>query len=452
MPRRHPETMDIKTFTENTPLPNTPADLLAIDLEMANSFYSSPAVICMIGVEYYDPEQAVTRATIASITDREEEADLIRWLLDHMEEFHRLHPAAKLLTFSGLDNDMRWLNERLVRLDIQAPEDSIFTRFGDHDLKVEFYRRTQNIKISLKKLEGIFGIDRASSITSKKVSYVLTDVVRNHQRKSEIPARLYEYLREDVHNLLVIYDRWNDVGLDNHNLTDGEFDELLTSLSRALKKIISGPRFRKSYKKEINALGEFLMDFDRETERSREAGSFNRFSLPDFPPARVRFSDYERIVKKYHYLRSVQVNDPNTGAYRLKKQIFRPKGALAVVRDQGRVLMIRRSKSVERAPGFWGLPGGAVEEGETPAACAVRELREEVNLEGRVVEVLGESESFSGEYQLSWVELVVNDFSPMRPDPSEVAIIRWVPVAEVGELKPLIPGAVEGFEKFLSGE
>jgi len=48
-------------------------------------------------------------------------------------------------------------------------------------------------------------------------------------------------------------------------------------------------------------------------------------------------------------------------------------GAFAIVRDEaGRVLWIKR-----RDTGWWGLPGGVIEFGETPADAAVRETFEE---------------------------------------------------------------------------
>ena len=59
-------------------------------------------------------------------------------------------------------------------------------------------------------------------------------------------------------------------------------------------------------------------------------------------------------------------------------------GAEAVVARDGRLLLIRRADN-----GLWALPGGLVDVGETPAQAALRELREEAGLSGRVTRLLG---------------------------------------------------------------
>lgn len=56
-----------------------------------------------------------------------------------------------------------------------------------------------------------------------------------------------------------------------------------------------------------------------------------------------------------------------------------------VLDDSGRVLMQRRGD----AQGPWGLPGGAMELGETLEETAVRETREETGLDVRPDELLG---------------------------------------------------------------
>lgn len=58
-------------------------------------------------------------------------------------------------------------------------------------------------------------------------------------------------------------------------------------------------------------------------------------------------------------------------------------GALMVARGTGRVLLTLRSSGV-RNPGTWGLPGGAIEEGESPEVGARREALEEVGFSGAI--------------------------------------------------------------------
>lgn len=46
----------------------------------------------------------------------------------------------------------------------------------------------------------------------------------------------------------------------------------------------------------------------------------------------------------------------------------------------GEVLLLRRSHSVEHRPGTLDLPGGGVDDGETPLDAIVRETKEEIGL------------------------------------------------------------------------
>ncbi|HEY4191820.1 MAG TPA: 8-oxo-dGTP diphosphatase MutT [Mesorhizobium sp.] len=57
--------------------------------------------------------------------------------------------------------------------------------------------------------------------------------------------------------------------------------------------------------------------------------------------------------------------------------------ACALVDADGRVLLAQRPPGKQLA-GLWEFPGGKVEAGETPEACVVRELREEIGVETKV--------------------------------------------------------------------
>lgn len=65
--------------------------------------------------------------------------------------------------------------------------------------------------------------------------------------------------------------------------------------------------------------------------------------------------------------------------------------AAAVIIEDGRLFLARRPPS-DNLAGLWELPGGKVEEGETPQECLVRELREELAMEAEVGVVLAETE------------------------------------------------------------
>ena len=444
--------MQVKPYYDHTEFEALSGDVLGLDLEMANSFRSEPAVICMVGLQRYDPTLRQSCTSIATITRRSEEKDLIKWLHEQCQDFRKDHPQGKLLSFSGLENDIRWLNERLVRLDIMPPEQSEWSKLDHIDLRVEFFRRTQNSKISLKRLEEIFGIARGSTITSKKVSYILTDLVGKDKKDKVISEKLYEYLRDDVHNMFIIYNGWQHTSLGGHNLSDGEVHELLASMIRTVDKFMNNPKNRNGYKKEFPALKDYCTQLRDCMNQVLDTQSFAQFRLPAFPTVQITHSDFDRIRKKHRFLDSLEMLDAKSGDYRLKRDMFKPRGALAVVRHQGRLLMIKRADTIKRAAGYWGLPGGMVEKGETPEQCAVRELREEVNLEGQPGTILGTSPSFGGEFELTWVEIAVNDVSTLHPNLREASEVRWVEPGAVSAMEPLIPGALAHFSDFLGEE
>ena len=64
--------------------------------------------------------------------------------------------------------------------------------------------------------------------------------------------------------------------------------------------------------------------------------------------------------------------------------VDRPSAYLVVLDGNGRVLWVRAKKGLH-------LPGGGIDEGETPEAAAVRELREEGGYEAHVLGPLGEA-------------------------------------------------------------
>ncbi|ADX73216.1 ADP-ribose pyrophosphatase [Pseudarthrobacter phenanthrenivorans Sphe3] len=89
--------------------------------------------------------------------------------------------------------------------------------------------------------------------------------------------------------------------------------------------------------------------------------------------------------------------------------------------------------------GTWGLPGGALHEGEEPVTGALREAYEEAAVPAGKVEVLFTSLLDLGYWSYTTVVVLVKQpFDPVISDPESLEL-RWVPLPEVTGLE-LHPG------------
>jgi 8-oxo-dGTP pyrophosphatase MutT (NUDIX family) len=99
-------------------------------------------------------------------------------------------------------------------------------------------------------------------------------------------------------------------------------------------------------------------------------------------------------------------------------------GARGVIRDHdGRVLLIKRADN-----GFWAMPGGAMELGESITQCAIRETYEETGLAAAEATAFAlytgpdytYTNVFGDRYQLFLVAFLLTDWAgELRPDPEE---------------------------------
>jgi ADP-ribose pyrophosphatase YjhB (NUDIX family) len=116
--------------------------------------------------------------------------------------------------------------------------------------------------------------------------------------------------------------------------------------------------------------------------------------------------------------------------------------SVAVFRD-GRVLVASRGRPPMEA--LFSLPGGVVEPGETLAEAALRELREEVGVEARLIGLVTPVEIIErdpqGRVRLHFV-IAPHAARWVAGEPQtgpEAREIRWVTEADIAEL-PTTPG------------
>lgn len=104
-------------------------------------------------------------------------------------------------------------------------------------------------------------------------------------------------------------------------------------------------------------------------------------------------------------------------------------GVGAVIIRNDHILLLLRNKSPER--GFWSIPGGKVEFGETVEEALVREIKEEIGVEARIIAPLGVTNHILREEGIHFIAprfLVSIIGEPQNMEPSCHREIKWFPL------------------------
>lgn len=114
------------------------------------------------------------------------------------------------------------------------------------------------------------------------------------------------------------------------------------------------------------------------------------------------------------------------------------------------VLLIRRAYRGRNA-GQWALPGGRLEDGETPRAAALRELHEELGIHAEESDVIGALDDFPAASGFAITPFVValRDLTELRPAPDEVHSVHRVGLRRLAE--PDVPHWVSPAEAVPGG-
>ncbi|MAZ61093.1 MAG: NUDIX hydrolase [Candidatus Marinimicrobia bacterium] len=93
----------------------------------------------------------------------------------------------------------------------------------------------------------------------------------------------------------------------------------------------------------------------------------------------------------------------------------KPTATLICIKND-EILLVKRA--FEPAKGEWSLPGGFIELGETPEDAAKRELKEETNLDGEAVQLIGSCSHFNsifGDVLLLGLTMKIDNWENLIP-------------------------------------
>ncbi|MEM7465848.1 MAG: CoA pyrophosphatase [Pseudomonadota bacterium] len=96
------------------------------------------------------------------------------------------------------------------------------------------------------------------------------------------------------------------------------------------------------------------------------------------------------------------------------------------------LLLTKRSSKLRRHAGQWALPGGRLDEGETAAQTALREMHEEVGLELNESHIIGQLDDFvtrSG-FVMTPILFWVGELPTLALNEDEVESVHRIPISE----------------------
>lgn len=128
---------------------------------------------------------------------------------------------------------------------------------------------------------------------------------------------------------------------------------------------------------------------------------------------------------------------------------IRQAGAIAVKMDarEPRFLVVTARKD----PQHWIFPKGHIQPGETEPEAALRELREEAGVEGKILDRVGQLSFRSGEEPVDVTYYLVRCLREVAPE--EARRYRWLPFKEARRLltfddaRALLDSALEALEQ-----
>lgn len=107
--------------------------------------------------------------------------------------------------------------------------------------------------------------------------------------------------------------------------------------------------------------------------------------------------------------------------------------AAMIVRNGNKVLFIQRATTKKVLPNIWAFPSGTVEEGETLEITAVREAKEELNIEIEIEKILGSVELNEFDSIVHFIVCTQKCEKPITCDLREIQAMEWLSFEEFFE-------------------
>ena len=120
-------------------------------------------------------------------------------------------------------------------------------------------------------------------------------------------------------------------------------------------------------------------------------------------------------------------------------------GVAACIVKEERILLVKESRGSKA--GLWGMPKGAVDEGEAPAKAVLRELREECGIEGEVIGLIAVRERVENQIPGMFLAYSVKiNENEIKIDYNEISDYGWFLISEFEDIN-WISEAMENIAK-----
>ena len=108
-------------------------------------------------------------------------------------------------------------------------------------------------------------------------------------------------------------------------------------------------------------------------------------------------------------------------------------GVAACIVKEDKILLVKESRGSKA--GLWGMPKGAVDEGEAPAKAVLRELREECGIDGEVIGLIAIRERIDKKIPGIFLAYSVTiNKSEIIIDHNEIADYGWFLISEFEDI------------------